>query len=205
MDTLLMIWVCHHFRKHPYRERFDFRLVRLHWTCRNSPWNSSKRWMKNMESRLEEKPNHPAVYPNRFTPYPPTPPPPKKNAAKQQQKLGGGFKYLLFSPILFWGRCPIWHAHIFSNGLVQPPHIKITDSLSGVHQISSLGKKGVLHQQMCYCRCLRFNQSRGAPQCCCGEVGLDGRVIWGLKMGKFLFFFRVEIGVLGEISWGFLR
>ena len=197
-----MIWVCHHFRKHPYRERFDFRLVRLHWTCRNSPWNSSKRWMKNMESRLEEKPNHPAVYPNRFTPYPPTPPPPKKNAAKQQQKLGGGFKYLLFSPILFWGRCPIWHAHIFSNGLVQPPHIKITDSLSGVHQISSLGKKGVLHQQMCYCRCLRFNQSRGAPQCCCGEVGLDGRVIWGLKMGKvFVFFQSWNWGV----GWNFMR
>ena len=83
-----------------------------------------------MESRLEEKPNHPAVYPNRFTPYPPTPPPPKKNAAKQQQKLGGGFKYLLFSPLLFWGRCP-FDKHIFSNGLVQPPHIKITDSLSG--------------------------------------------------------------------------
>ena len=37
------------------------------------------------------------------------------------QLLGGGFRYFLFSPLLYiWGRFPFWRAY-FSIGLVQPP------------------------------------------------------------------------------------
>ena len=47
-------------------------------------------------------------------------------------KLGGGFKYFLFSSLL-WGNDPIWRA-CFSNGLVQPPTRKGSFFLvSGAH------------------------------------------------------------------------
>ncbi len=40
--------------------------------------------------------------------------------------VGGGFRYFLeFSPPKNWGNDPIWLAHIFPNGLVQPPTIRV--------------------------------------------------------------------------------
>ncbi len=44
-----------------------------------------------------------------------------------KQKLGVGFKYFLFSPLIIWGRFPIWRAY-FSDGLVQPPTRKSTEN-----------------------------------------------------------------------------
>ena len=40
----------------------------------------------------------------------------------KSRSLGGGFNsdFFIFTPNL-WGNDPIWLAHIFSNGLVQPP------------------------------------------------------------------------------------
>ena len=36
--------------------------------------------------------------------------------------LGGGFKYLLCSPVVItWGNVPIWLYNLFTDGLVQPP------------------------------------------------------------------------------------
>ena len=48
---------------------------------------------------------------------------------KPSNILGGGLKYLLFSPLL--GEMIQFDQHIFSDGLVQPPtryHVSVSDS-----------------------------------------------------------------------------